>query len=730
MELNEFLLTKVKLGETDGIPDKKIKLQSILFDFQKDIVRWACRKGRAAIFADCGLGKSFMQISWAYNVAKHTKGKVIIFAPLSVNPQTIQEGQKLGIEVSRFDDDSDTVIHIANYENIENVNPNDYTGIVLDESSILKSVNSKTRLKIFDFCKNIEFRLACTATPAPNDISEISNHTQYLGVMKREEMLSRWFYNNGKNWNLKGHAVEKFWKWVTSWGIFISKPSDLGYLDDGYALPKLNIDQIIFDFEMKHDGTLFDVGLGGIEDRIKIRSQTIETKAQEIADMVNKSDEQWIVWCGINKEAESMLKLVNESVNVEGSDSPNVKFEKIMNFKEGKTKVLITKPKIAGFGMNFQNANNMVFFGIGDSYEAYYQCIRRCYRFGQEKEVNVKIALAGNEQEIFQNVLRKERNAKNLMMNIIKQVKEEGIKELKGMKHEVMNYERNLVEKGNYKAYLGDSCEVLREIEDESIDFSVFSPPFSSLYTYSNSERDLGNCASDDEFLTHFKFIVDELLRVVKAGRLVAVHCMNLPTKKIVDGFIGIKDFRGDLIRLFQKSGFIYHSEVTIDKNPQIAAIRTKARGLMFVQMEKDSSESRMGLADYIVTFKKPGKSTEPVKNDLTRDEWITFAHPVWYDIKETGTLQSQKFDKDEKHICPLQLEVIERCVRLWSNKGDTVLSPFMGIGSEGYVSLQHERKFIGVELKNDYFKQALKNLDLADHKSRNNTLLDLIESA
>ena len=214
--------------------------------------------------------------------------------------------------------------------------------------------------------------------------------------------------------------------------------------------------------------------------------------------------------------------------------------------------------------------------------------------------------------------------------------------------------------------------------------------------------------------MEHFKFIAQELLRVIKPGRNVGVHCMNLPTKRSVDGFTGIKDFRGDIIRLFQSVGFIYHSEVCIDKNPQVAAIRTHAKGLMFKQLHKDSADSRMGLADYIVCFKKPGENKEPIVPDVDNETWIRLAHPIWYGIKETKTLNSIKADKDEKHMCPLQLETIENCLNLWSNKGDLVLSPFAGVGSEGYQSLLMNRRFVGIELKNEYFQTANTNLKKA----------------
>lgn len=267
----------------------------------------------------------------------------------------------------------------------------------------------------------------------------------------------------------------------------------------------------------------------------------------------------------------------------------------------------------------------------------------------------------------------------------------------------------------NFALYNGDSCEILTEIPDNSIHYSIFSPPFASLYTYSNSERDLGNCKTDEEFFKHFEFIAKELYRVIKPGRLMSFHCMNIPTTKNRDGFIGMKDFRGDLIRLFQKCGFIYHSEICIWKDPVIAMQRTKAIGLLHKQLKKDSALSRQGIPDYIVTMRKSGENIEPISHtneSFPVDVWQKYASPIWTDINPSDTLQhrSCRDEKDEKHICPLQLTVIRRCINLWSGKGETVLTPFLGIGSEAVVALENGRKAIGIELKSTWYQQAVKN--------------------
>jgi DNA modification methylase len=274
----------------------------------------------------------------------------------------------------------------------------------------------------------------------------------------------------------------------------------------------------------------------------------------------------------------------------------------------------------------------------------------------------------------------------------------------------------------DYAMYNGDSVEVLQGVPGDSVDLSVFSPPFMSLYTYTPTDRDIGNNTSPEQFWSHFGFLIENLLRVTKPGRNCCVHVSQVPAMLIRDGYIGLKDFRGQTIANFERRGWIYHGEVCIDKDPQAQAIRTHSKGLMFTQLRKDASWMRMALADYILVFRKPGENAEPVKPELTNDEWIEWARPIWYGIRETETLNTAegRDADDERHICPLQLGTIERCVRLWSNKGETVLSPFAGIGSEGYQSLKLGRKFIGIELKESYFKAAAKNLERAVNTESN----------
>lgn len=292
-----------------------------------------------------------------------------------------------------------------------------------------------------------------------------------------------------------------------------------------------------------------------------------------------------------------------------------------------------------------------------------------------------------------------------------------------------------------YAIYNGDTCELIQNIPNDSVGLSIFSPPFANLYCYSNSDRDLGNSRNDEEFFTHFEFIVKELYRILMPGRVVAIHCMQIPAMKERDGYIGLKDFRGDLIRLFQKCGFVYHGEVTIWKDPVVEMQRTKALGLLHKQLKKDSSRTRMGLPDYIIFMRKDGENAEPIEHDndnfpvdLWQDYaspvWREYASPVWWNINQSDTLNRMFADEEsEKHICPLQLPVIERCVKLYSNEGDTVFTPFMGIGSEVYQSVKMGRKAIGIELKPEYYEQAVMNLKALDNEKNQLTIEDYFSS-
>ena len=726
-----FLKTKDRTAPTTGVEPEAIS--DVLYDFQRAAVAWAIRRGRAAIFSDCGTGKTLMQVEWA----RQSGRKVLIVAPLSVAEQTIAEAMKIGVSVEKVAEPSGRPgIEITNYEKLQRFVGAPYDAIVLDESGILKSLDGKTRTMLIREFSRIPRKLCCTATPAPNDISELTNHAEFLGEATRPEMLATWFVHDSDiagagGWRLKGHAREAFWKWVAKWALYFRRPSDLGFNDEGFDLPAMNMSEITVRASWKAPGMLFGDVRGGIAGRRAARKGTIADRAARLIEIIRGSGDQWLVWCGLNAEANHITDELGdaECVNIEGADSDESKIAKEARWRSGSTRVLVTKPSIFGWGMNWQHCHNVAFLGIGDSYEQYYQSIRRCWRFGQKKPVNVVIVSSDAEQAVLANLRRKEEEAVEMASRIVDASRDIMREEIGTARPAVVDTNESRESTGRgWKMMLGDCVQRIREIKDASVGLSVFSPPFASLYTYSASPNDMGNSRDYDQFFEHFAFLLPELLRVTMPGRRSAVHVQQVSTTKAVHGVIGWRDFRADVVKAMISAGWVYDGEVVIDKDPQAQAIRTKAKALMFVQKDKDSSWLRPAMADYILLFRHPGENVEAIKCDVTNDEWISWARPIWYGIRESETLNAAeaRSERDERHICPLQLETIERCVRLWSNRGDTVLSPFAGIGSEGYVSIQHDRQFIGIELKREYFEAATRNLESARRKG---SLFDAIEA-
>lgn len=724
-EYGAFLESKQVRDLPTGFTIPRESLNTKLFDFQLDIVHWGLKRGRAAIFGDCGLGKTPMQLECAWHVHKHTNKPILIFAPLAVAEQTQREGDKFGIPVVVVATESEVNgVLVTNYEKLTHFpNPERFGGVVLDESSILKGFDGKTRKALTEWASKIPFRLACTATPAPNDYMELGNHAEFLGVMTCTEMLAMFFTHDGGNtsqWRIKRHATNVFWKWVASWAVAFRKPSDLGYQDDGFILPPLVMHPHVVQVNKIPDGYLFPVEGNTLSERNQARRDSIGERVELCAQLVNASDEPWIVWCNLNNESAAIANAISGAIEIVGSDTPKFKSGAILDFASGKVRVLVTKPSIAGFGMNWQHCSNVAFVGLSDSYEQFYQAVRRCWRFGQTKPVQCYIITAETEGTVVRNIERKERQAQEMMEGMVKHMQTEMHRNIRGTQREVSDYQTNTVAGSGWTSVLGDCVEQVSKLETGSIDYSIFSPPFASLYTYSNSERDMGNSKDYDEFERHFRFLVPELYRVAKSGRLLSFHCMNLPISKEREGFIGIRDFRGELIRMFVEFGWIYHSEIVIWKDPVTAMQRTKALGLLYKQLRKDSCMSRQGIPDYLVTMRKPGINHAPVTkthDSFPVDRWQNYASPVWMDINPSDTLQrtSAREEEDERHICPLQLQVIERAIELWTNPNDLVLSPFAGIGSEGYVAVKMGRRFLGIELKRSYWEQANKNLKYAE---------------
>lgn len=903
MDYDQFVQRKRRAEVATG--HQPSDLNEYLKPFQYAIASWAVRRGRAAVFADTGLGKTIMQLSWADEVQSHTGGKVLVLAPLAVSEQTIEEGAKFGIEVQRVPHGQDIPgpgVWITNYERMESIDYAELSGLVLDESSILKSHDGKTRQRIIESAQGVPYRLSCTATPSPNDFEELGNQCEFLGVMTRTEMLATYFVNDTGDtgtWRLKGWGASKFWEWMGTWAVVVRNPSDIGFDGAEYILPPLEYFEHVVSAG-EQEGELFARPAMGLAERRKAQRESVEARCKALADLVNSEpNEPWLIWCHLNDEAELLHSLIPGSINVQGSDSAEFKIAGAQWFcgndslqndglcdkltpsersligwtqrknsdaltcanitqqtkkssgrarlknaqsttkndegntpaiqkcsanivklqkhgvqqiqKSGKAnesnnmdlmpldmtqclrsnqeyvqsadqatqetgaavdstlttatkqgqsedcyvshattdsenlripsnlsdvpsvilnqprkgRVLISKARMFGYGLNFQHCARMAFVGLDDSFEKFYQAVRRCYRFGQKREVQVHLFTAENEGQILANLKRKEQAHHEMSASMIEHMKDIMNAELKGQQNIVDEYREDTHTGEGYTVHLGDCVKWARRMEDNSIDYSVFSPPFADLFVYSNSDHDMGNCKDDAEFAAQFKYLVAELFRVLKPGRNVSFHCMNLPTTKMRQGYIGLRDFRGDLIRTFQDAGFIYHSEVCIWKDPVVAMQRTKALGLLHKTIRENSTMTRMGLPDYVVTMRKPGECEERVKHDGETDLpvllWQKYASPVWFDIDQGRTLNKlpARDENDTKHMCPLQLDVIERCIHLWTNPGDLVFSPFTGIGSEGYTAVKMGRRFVGTELKPQYWELACQNIQDAMHEQK-----------
>jgi hypothetical protein len=416
MNYDEFIKQKSQFKHEAGFAPTN--LPDFLFDFQAYLVDWALRKGRAAIFADCGMGKTAMQLAFAQQVIERENKPVLILAPLAVVPQTIEEGERFGINVTR--DGGDSLIHITNYQRLERFNPHDYCGVVCDESSILKSYSGSTRTAIIEFMKPSKYRLLCSATPSPNDFIELGNSVEALGIMRRVEMLATYFVHDGgdtSRWRLRGHAEDPFWAFVASWARALRTPSDVGFDSSRFVLPKLEMESHVLD-SVPMDGFLFSMKAMTLEAQRAERRATIDERCQVVADIANESSEPFIAWCSLNDESKRLSKAIDGSVEVSGSMKDEEKEEAFTAFRKGHIKALVTKPSLAAFGMNWQHCNRMSFFP-SHSHEQFYQAVRRCWRFGQSRDVTAHIVTTEAEEEIVSNLRRKETQSIELFKKIV-----------------------------------------------------------------------------------------------------------------------------------------------------------------------------------------------------------------------------------------------------------------------------------------------------------------------
>jgi hypothetical protein len=780
----EFLAAKVAAAVPAGFDPPDSWLPAAMKPHQRDVTRWNCRMGRSADFAERGLGKTLIELGFCRCCCLHTGGPALLLAPLAVGRQIVREAERFGVPDVRLVSSQDEVrdgTNVTNYQKLHKFRSDRFAVVGMDESSIVKDHTSATRNDLTDFCRSVPYLLPASACPAPNDHEELGNHAELLGVMTRAEMLATYFVHDSgdtSKWRLKGHAEGEFWRWVATWAVLMRRPSDLGYPDDGYDLPPLTVHEHWI-AGGSAPGYLFAVPERTLTGRRKARRSSVAGRVETavaLARAAASAGRKVIVWCELNDEQAAFAGAFGAGcVSIAGATREGDRIELESRWREGPVPVLVTKGAIFGHGMNWQCSDCQIFLGIGDSYERFYQCVGRSWRYGQPNPVDIHIVTGDGEALSWKNIQRKQRDHETLQAEVVRHTAAVNRLSLTGGTTPMTDagYQTGRAAGQGWTLLLGDCVERVREIPDGSIHYSVFSPPFASLYTYSDSPRDMGNARGADEFLTHFGFLAAELLRMLIPGRLVSFHCTQIPLMKERDGVIGRYDFRGDLIRVFEAAGFIFHSEVFIGKDPVVEMQRTKALGLLHKQVVKDSAMSRQGTPDYLVTLRKPGNNPEPivgrfedyvgleppdpirvygpdpaapaeeaekaarVRNAIEADRysievWQRYASPVWADIDQTRVLAytGARDERDERHICPLQLDVIGRCLDLWTNPGDLVLSPFAGVGSEGYCSVKAGRRYFGVELKRSYFEQAVRHLTRAEREARQPDLFASVADA
>lgn len=442
MNYDEFLKSKVIVAPESGFDVEPGSMNRNLFEWQRDIVRWSLKKGKAALFEDCGLGKTIQQLEFSDKVVHETGRPVLIVAPLAVADQTRREGKRFGyqVQVCRTQRDVISGINITNYEMLEHFDASTFGGVVLDESSILKNYSGTIRTQIIEMFRETPYKLSCTATPAPNDYMELGNQAEFLGVMSRTEMLSTFFIHDGgetSKWRLKGHAEQEFWTWLATWSVVLTSPADLGYPAKGYDLPeKETIEHTVKSEQETAIGenvSFFTVTAKTLTERRGARRDSLAARCRTAADLVaDKPDEQWLIWCDLNDESRTLAGMIENAVEVRGSDNPDYKARMLNAFTTGEVKYLVSKPSIAGFGLNWQNCHNMIFVGLSDSYEMMYQAIRRCWRFGQKNKVFVHIVTSDAEGAVKQNIDRKEQQAERMTAEMVRHTKDILEQEIRG----------------------------------------------------------------------------------------------------------------------------------------------------------------------------------------------------------------------------------------------------------------------------------------------------------
>lgn len=649
-DYDDFTDTKFVAHVPSGFNVSLDALSPHLFRWQKIVTQWALMTGQVALFEECGLGKTTQGLEIATHVANHTNLPVIWLSPLSVAFQTQAEANKFGY-VARYvrsEEEArrvDSPIIIANYEMLKHFNTSHFGGVILDESSILKNYVGMMKRQIMARFHGTAFKYAMSATPSPNDHLELGNHSAFLDVMPSDEMIARFFINDSMNaggYRLRHHGRSAFWEWVATWAVCLSKPSDIGYDDDGYILPPPELIEVPVNVDHSRAHAQGQLFLDGSLSSTKMwsdKSATLQDRIARAVEVVKaEPNECWVVWVDTNEEADLMQAALPEAVEVRGNHHPTIKEKRLQAFSDGTVRILITKKEIASFGLNWQHCARMVFVGLTYSFEQFYQALRRSYRYGNPRTVKAFLIIAETEQGIRQSLMGKWAAHEEMQREMVAAMKITGLGET--ARKTLGATETDIDIGDHYTIHLGDAIPTLAGMEEGSIDHTVNSPPFRELYIYSDKKADLGNAGSHSEFYQHYRYYARELSRVLKVGGRACIHCKDLPLYANRDGAMGLSDFPGDLIGLHEEEGLTLVNWITVWKDPVIEMQRTKNAGLLWSEAFcKRAERARQGMADYVLVFEKGGK---PITNTPA----------------------------------PVPASVVTRCVDLWANPSDFVYAP------------------------------------------------------
>ena len=815
----EFLKKKIKVAEKYGFEYDRNLLPDLLFEHQKDIIIWALSGGRCAIFVSFGLGKTMMQLVIGDIISKRENKPFFFGVPLGVKQEFAKDAAKLGLKITYVKDQSEVKpneygLYMSNYERIREAkfDPEMFAGVCFDEASVIRSMGTQTTQYILTNFKKLNYRFVFTATPSPNEYHELLKYSEFLGIMDIGQALNRYFKRDSvkaHNSSLLEHREQDFWIWVSSWAVFVTKPSDLGYSDVGYDMPNMKVffHEVINndrgDIIEENQFKLFADSAKSLTQASKEKRSSLNSRVQKAKEIVNEHpNDHYILWHHQEKERE-LLEKTFDCVSVYGSQKQEIKEKYLIEFAEGKHQILATKPEIAGSGCNFQyHCHKAIFLGIDYKFNDFIQAIHRIHRFMQKEVVEIHIIYTDAENTIKKALELKWERHKNLVLQMTNIIKENGLSEINvmsdikrqlGVNRKVYKSEKSLLINNDSIAELSDPES---EIKDNSVDLIVTSIPFSDLFEYAENYADMGQSNGDEEFFKHMDFLTPQLLRVIEPGRIACIHvkdCIKYSYQNGV-GFVSLNDFSGKTVQHFQKHGWWLMGKITVTTD--VVKENNQTYRLGWSEQCKDGSKMGVGLPEYILIFRKcpsdtsNGYADNPIvksKEDYTRAQWQLDAHAywksnseklsdlpisdlmhawkaidsvgeysykrhvelsieldrkdklstnfmtlapqsnseyVWTDIIRMHTLNtSQAVQNKIKHVCPLQLDIIERLIERYSMEGETVLDPFGGIMSVPYVAVKMKRKAIGIELNQNYWKDGIFNVKSEEDKDFQMTL-------